>query len=282
MAVASALRKRIAASSLVPESLENRVLLSGDLMLTTDPLTIADFTGDGAGDEVVFLRARQARKVFALSGITARPRASLFLFDGVDGSLLGLPIPVSGAPLVAVGDFNNDGNSDLAVANHPRRTANLEVLLGNGDGSFGAPAAVEAPATITSLNTADVNRDGNPDLVVTTRLPARGGIVSDRLSVLPNAARAFQDSLGIISPPAISGGVTAEAGGGTGIGAAGTFILRPGVTAEAGSGVEPLGAAGLLGDVAIRIPELGGTSDVLVLLGNGDGTFQPPTDLSTP
>ena len=37
---------------------------------------------------------------------------------------------------VAVGDFNGDGTLDLAVANY--RSANVSVLLGNGDGTFQA------------------------------------------------------------------------------------------------------------------------------------------------
>jgi hypothetical protein len=287
MAVTSALRKRIAASSPVPESLEGRVLLSGNVFLTTDPMTIADFTGDGTGDEVVFLRARQARRVLALSGIAAPPRSSLFLFDGVDGSLLGLPVGVTGrgAPLVAVGDFNNDGNADLAVANHPRRNANLEVVLGNGDGSFGAPMPVaDAPANVTSLSTADINTDGNLDLLVTTSTsPRRGGIVSSRGDFLPNFSGALADSGDILIAPALSGGAGAESGGGTGTGgivpiAAGTFILHPGVTAEAGSGVAPLGSANTFGDLAIFVPDSGGgATDLVLLLGNGDGTFTAST-----
>src|SRR2546427_336508 len=41
-----------------------------------------------------------------------------------------------GAWSLAVGDFNRDGHSDLAVAN--RRSTNISVLLGNGDGTFQA------------------------------------------------------------------------------------------------------------------------------------------------
>ncbi len=35
---------------------------------------------------------------------------------------------------VAVGDFNNDGNPDVAVANYGSN--NVSILLGNGDGTF--------------------------------------------------------------------------------------------------------------------------------------------------
>ena len=44
--------------------------------------------------------------------------------------------PVRGHDSLAVGDFNGDGRLDLASAN--RRSASISVLLGNGDGTFGA------------------------------------------------------------------------------------------------------------------------------------------------
>ncbi|MDZ8235707.1 MAG: hypothetical protein RMZ69_00785, partial [Nostoc sp. ChiQUE01a] len=42
----------------------------------------------------------------------------------------------SDARSVTVGDFNKDGNSDLAVANYS--LDKVSVLLGNGSGGFGA------------------------------------------------------------------------------------------------------------------------------------------------
>lgn len=59
----------------------------------------------------------------------------------------------------AAADLNRDGKLDLVVAG-----VGLQVLLGNGDGTFGSPANVYAkagPVTIT-----DVDRDGRLDLVV--------------------------------------------------------------------------------------------------------------------
>ena len=39
---------------------------------------------------------------------------------------------------LAVGDFNGDGKADVATAN----SYDVSVLLGNGDGTFGAPAGI--------------------------------------------------------------------------------------------------------------------------------------------
>jgi hypothetical protein len=70
---------------------------------------------------------------------------------------------------VAVGDLNRDGHIDVALAHHD--SYNVAVLLGHGDGTFehspGSPVAARggtSPHT-HGLVIADVNGDGNPDLV---------------------------------------------------------------------------------------------------------------------
>ncbi len=68
-----------------------------------------------------------------------------------------------GAMSVAVGDFNEDGNLDLAVADD----FSVGVLLGNGDGTFAA--AVSYPTSGGSVGVGDFNGDGKPDLVFSGR-----------------------------------------------------------------------------------------------------------------
>lgn len=72
-----------------------------------------------------------------------------------------------GANDVAIGDFNRDGNPDLAFANHERKY--LTVLLGNGHGNFTAspksPFPVEVMPHTHGIATGDFNNDGRLDLV---------------------------------------------------------------------------------------------------------------------
>jgi hypothetical protein len=68
---------------------------------------------------------------------------------------------------VAIGDFNNDDNPDLAFANHERKY--LTVLLGDGRGDFTvapkSPFPVEVLPHPHGIATADFNNDGRLDLV---------------------------------------------------------------------------------------------------------------------
>jgi hypothetical protein len=68
---------------------------------------------------------------------------------------------------VAIGDFNNNGNLDLAFANHERKY--LTVLLGDGHGNFAAsprsPFPVEVIPHTHGIATGDFNNDRRLDVV---------------------------------------------------------------------------------------------------------------------
>jgi FG-GAP-like repeat len=73
---------------------------------------------------------------------------------------------------VAVGDFNHDGKLDVAVA-----ASQIQIFLGNGDGTFQAPVTYSDPIGPLSVATADLNHDGNLDLVVATGLVANVSVL---------------------------------------------------------------------------------------------------------
>jgi len=118
-------------------------------------LAVADLNGDGIPDLAV--------------GDYAQYDLSVFLGKG-DGTFTAAPVvQLPGAAQgVAAGDFNRDGRMDLAVAVGNPANSVVEVLLGNGDGTFTPSGSTQSvgyyPSAIVS---ADFDGDGIPDLAVT-------------------------------------------------------------------------------------------------------------------
>jgi hypothetical protein len=61
------------------------------------------------------------------------------------------------------GDFNGDGNLDLAFADN--QAAAISVLLGKPDGTFQSEKTYSAPAYAQYIETADIDGDGNLDII---------------------------------------------------------------------------------------------------------------------
>ena len=82
----------------------------------------------------------------------------------------------SDAESVAVGDFNGDGNPDLAVAVYDQ--AKVAVLLGDGAGSFGPTVTYGSGGSSPSyIATADFNGDGKLDIAVNNKDSASVGVL---------------------------------------------------------------------------------------------------------
>ena len=115
----------------------------------TFPLSVAtgDFTGDGKPDII------SASNSSATISLLRNNGSGGFTPDGTFNS-------GPGGVDMAVGDFNNNGTLDVAVA----AGSGVNILLGNGQGSFSAPAFFQAPAN--KIIAADFNNDGNLDLAI--------------------------------------------------------------------------------------------------------------------
>ncbi len=130
-------------------------------------------------------------------------------------------------------DFDRDGNVDIAVAN--TQGASASILLGNGDGTFGAQQLIAVGNNPRGLAVLDVDGDGDVDVVTADRN-------SHSLTVLRN------DGTGLF------GNATSF-----GTGSAGEWAV----------------GAGDMDDDGILDLVVGGQSSqrIYVYTGNGDGTF---------
>jgi hypothetical protein len=145
---------------------EGQVLLGmGDGTFTSSGVGGA-FGGEaiGAGDF-----HGNGRLDLVFSSVSRFGGTSYFIYagngDGTFGTagILGVSGLVHGNP--AIGDFNGDGKLDLAFADFSYPSNIISVFFGNGDGTFQAPVSTPIPQAIASVVAADVNGDGNLDLI---------------------------------------------------------------------------------------------------------------------
>lgn len=117
-------------------------------------LVVGDFNGDGKLDVIV----GQANG------------AILEFFGDGKGNLsdAGSIASVGSVVSMAVGHFTRKGNLDLAISDFRSNTA--VIFKGNGDGSFRLAWSFELPRRGTQFHiaTADFNKDGIADLVITS------------------------------------------------------------------------------------------------------------------
>ncbi|HEY3377165.1 MAG TPA: immunoglobulin-like domain-containing protein [Armatimonadota bacterium] len=119
-------------------------------------ITAADFNNDGALDLVV------------TNYKTDTGTAALLLNNG-DGTFAPKTDLLTGFEPVAVasGDLDNDGNCDLAIANH--QDGSVSILLGHGDGTFSSIAINGVGVLPTFLSMQDFDGDGFLEIAVVTK-----------------------------------------------------------------------------------------------------------------
>jgi VCBS repeat protein/ASPM-SPD-2-Hydin domain-containing protein len=159
---------------------------------------------------------------------------------------------------VTVADVNGDGKPDLLVTNDcagttcvGATTGSIGVLLGNGDGTFQSPVSYSTVGyNALSVSVGDVNADGKPDLVVSNDCTAPSNCTPGTIAVLlGNGDGTFQPGVGYPTD-----------------GFHETLATLADVNGD--------GKLDVL--VNVNDPVTLTNGEVGVMLGNGDGTFQPP------
>lgn len=156
------------------------------------------------------------------------------------------PVPGTYAHAITAADFNNDGNLDLAIASGAISSSTaLQILLGDGHGSFTPKSATFSGPIPTSLIAGDFNGDGRPDVAVLNEYPGE---------------------------PASPASVSLFLGNGDGTLTIAAAVVVPGAASQ---GPANLVAADFNRDGKLDL-SVSGAGSVAVILGNGNGTFRSP------
>jgi hypothetical protein len=252
---------------------------------TSTTVAVGDFNGDGKADVAFPTFISGSSAVTVLLGVG----------DGTFQAAANYVLGTAGATAITAGDFNGDGNTDLAVATG---SASVSILLGNGDGTFRAPVNYAGGSnSVGAMAVGDFNGDGRPDIVLAYSAshgvnilygngdgsfgpPTAYTTLSGPLAVAdfngdgkPDLALGNTSILNISSPSIVLGNGD------------GTTQVPIGISLGSGSvGISSLIAGDFNGDgkvdLAVGGVISGSAPSTWILLGNGDGTFQPPLSYS--
>lgn len=227
-------------SSIDVENLESRILMAGigfaapitsniaTLNFPVATTAVGDLNGDGIPDLLV-----------------ARDNLEVQVYLGTSTGVLNPSIIVAtGGNAIALGDFNNDGNLDLATNNG--------ILPGVGDGTFGSTiTGFTLPVNTVNLYAEQLSGTGNFDLIAATFTPGSG-----------TGSTATNPTVGL----------SVFLGNGDG-----TFKAPTSFQVGSSASITSSDATFAFGNFQNNNANLDILTPFGVMLGNGDGTFTAPT-----
>jgi hypothetical protein len=171
----------------------------GDLFSACNDIGVGDLNRDGIQDLVVPLGNGEGNAILIGNG------------NGTFQVRSRIQIDETFAPLhVAVADYNRDGFLDIARTMGDGTNGLMQILRGNGDGTFQAPNRYLVPPPNSSrggimILAGDWNGDAKPDIAFVV-----GGAGAPLIDVLTNTTGGVPPSLGVASlslnPTTVTGG----------------------------------------------------------------------------
>jgi hypothetical protein len=272
-----------------PQATVNFTAAANSPLQIPEPNGIAsgDFNEDGKPDLV----------------ITSATRVYVFLGkgDGTFAATADSPMPVPSPPYndfaspyvgnIAVGDFNNSGHLGFALDEGENEAA--IILLGKGDGTFvvsSAEIAYTLGEPMSGIEAADFNADGSLDLAITNQISGVSPVVLGYGKGAFNTAgdlyaSGFAQGVAVgdfnadgkLDAAVASGGTAKYPASGVAVSLGngdGTFTEANGSPIALGNYLSAIVTGDFNGDgkLDLAMTDSAGNA-VIILLGNGDGTF---------
>jgi uncharacterized protein (TIGR03437 family) len=157
-------------------------------------LITADLNGDGKPDLISLNDATP--------GGGAYSSVDVFLNQGQGSwsTAKAYGLDATGVVAIAVGDINHDNKPDIVAASQGTRPFSITAIVNNGDGTFAPRVTTPLSLVVTYVSLADLNGDGNADLILSFGNAPGAGSTYDLAYALSNGDGTFQAPVHFAAP----------------------------------------------------------------------------------